>query len=134
MWFIAKQVIALIVSALMTVFPSSEFLAGFEALELATKSDDCRLNAAIVSDIHIDVDWAIGEWVWETGLKDLARSKDTVDALIVSGDLTNYGDAPSMESFFKIMADSYSAENWVIAMGNHDVGHVEDRHHEQARQ
>ena len=134
MWLAIKQIIALIVSLLTTIFPSSEFLAGFEALELATKADDCRLNAAIVSDIHIDVDWPIGEWIWANGLNDLERSKDTIDAFIVSGDLTNYGDAPSMESFFRIMADSYSAENWVIAMGNHDVGHVEDRPQEQARQ
>ena len=134
MWFAVKQIIALIVSLLMSIFPSSEFLAGFEALELATKSDDCRLNAAIVSDIHIDVDWPIGEWIWKTGLADVARSKDTVDALIVSGDLTNYGDVASMDSFFKIMADNPCAKNWVIAMGNHDVGHVDDRPQEQARQ
>ncbi|MBQ3007440.1 MAG: metallophosphoesterase [Clostridia bacterium] len=134
MWLAVKQIIALIVSLLTTVFPSSEFLAGFEALELATKEDNCRLNASIVSDIHIDVDWPIGEWIWANGLNDLERSKDTIDALIVSGDLTNYGDAASMESFYKIMYDSRCAENWVIAMGNHDVGHVEDRPQEQARQ
>lgn len=134
MWLAVKQIIALIVSLLTTVFPSSEFLAGFEALELATKEENCRLNASIVSDIHIDVDWPIGEWIWANGLNDLERSKDTIDALIVSGDLTNYGDAASMESFFNIMADSPCAENWVIAMGNHDVGHVEDRPQEQARQ
>lgn len=134
MWLAVKQIIALIVSLLTTVFPSSEFLAGFDALELATKEDSCRLNASIVSDVHIDVDWPIGEWIWANGLNDLERSKDTIDALIVSGDLTNYGDAPSMESFFRIMADSPCAENWVIAMGNHDVGHVEDRPQEQARQ
>ena len=56
MWLAVKQIIALIVSLLTTVFPSSEFLAGFEALELATKEDNCRLNASIVSDVHIDVD------------------------------------------------------------------------------
>lgn len=134
MWLAIKRIIALIVSLLTTVFPSSEFLAGFDALELATKADDCRLNASIVSDVHIDVDWPIGEWIWANGLNDLERSKDTIDALIVSGDLTNYGDAPSMESFFRIMADSPCADNWVIAMGNHDVGHVEDRPQEQARQ
>ncbi len=134
MWLAVKQIIALVVSLLTTVFPSSEFLAGFDALELATKEENCRLNASIVSDVHIDVDWPIGEWIWANGLNDLERSKDTIDALIVSGDLTNYGDEASMESFYEIMYDSGCAKNWVIAMGNHDVGHVDDRPQEQARQ
>ncbi len=134
MWFVVKSVITLLVSALLTVFPNSELLKGLDILELAEQREGCQLNAAIVSDIHIDVDWPIGEWVWANGLGDVARSKDTVDALIVSGDLTNYGDAASMESFYNIMYDSNCADNWVIAMGNHDVGHVEDRPQEQARQ
>lgn len=134
MWLLIKQAIALIVSALLTVFPSSEFLKSFDALELATERENCLLNASIMSDIHIDVDWAIGEWVWENGLNDLERSKDTIDALIVPGDLTNYGDSASMASFFNIIAESDCAENWVIAMGNHDVGHVEDITQEEARQ
>ena len=97
-------------------------------------NDDCLLNATILSDIHIDVDWPIGEWIWKVGLNDVRNSRDTVDALIVSGDLTNYGDGPSIESFFNIMAKSGCAENWVIATGNHDVGHVDDVTQEEARQ
>lgn len=134
MWLVIKTVISLIVSLLLTIFPNSAFLGAFDILELATERDDCRLNASIVSDIHIDTEWPIGEWIWANGLNDLERSKDTIDALIVSGDLTNYGDGPSIESFFNIMADSDCAENWVIATGNHDVGHVDDTTQEGARQ
>lgn len=134
MWLAIKSIISLIVSLMLTVFPSSEFLKSLDILELATEREDCLLNASIVSDVHIDVDWPIGEWIWANGLNDLERSVDPIDALIVSGDLTNYGDGPSMESFYNIMADSPCAENWVIAMGNHDVGHVEDTTQEGARQ
>lgn len=133
MWYVIKQVISLIVSALLTFFPSSEFLKSFEILEFATQRDECLLNASIMSDIHIDVDWPIGEWIWANGLSDLERSKDRVDALIVPGDLTNYGDTESMTSFFNIIADKDCADRWVIAMGNHDVGHVEDKTQEEAR-
>ena len=63
MWFVVKQIIAFFVSLLLGLFPNSEFLKGFDAFELATQRDNCKLNATIVSDIHIDVDWAIGEWV-----------------------------------------------------------------------
>ena len=134
MWFAIKSVISVIVSLLLGVFPNSAFLQGFDALQLATKEDDCLLNAAIVSDIHIDVEWPIGEWIWDMCFNDLERSVDTVDAIIVSGDLTNYGDGPSIESYFNIMAENDSVKNWVVAMGNHDVGHVEYTTQEGARQ
>ena len=134
MWFAIKSVISLIVSALLTVFPGNAFLESFDVIQFTEKNDGCLMNAAILSDIHIDVEWAIGEWVWETGLKDLGRSVDPVDALIVPGDLTNYGDSASMRSFFDIIDNNNYAENWVIAMGNHDVGHVEDITQEEARQ
>ena len=106
MWLAIKSVISLVVSLLLTVFPNSAILNGLDILELAEQKEGCLLNASIVSDVHIDVDWPIGEWIWANGLNDLERSKDTIDALIVSGDLTNYGDGPSIESFFNIMADS----------------------------
>ncbi len=134
MWLTVKTIITVLVSLLLTVFPNSELLKGMDILELATEKENCRLNAALVSDIHIDVDWPIGEWIWANGLNDLRYSVDPVDALIVSGDLTNYGDGPSIESFFNIMAEKNSAAYWVTAMGNHDVGHVEDTTQEGARQ
>ena len=126
MWLIIKSAITLVVSLLLTVFPNSELLKGMDIFEFATEREECLLNASIVSDVHIDVDWPIGEWVWANGLNDLNRSVDTIDALIVSGDLTNYGDGPSMESFFNIIGEKNPAENLVVAMGNHDVGHVDD--------
>ena len=134
MWLTIKTIITVFVSLLLTVFPNSELLKSMDILELATEKENCRLNAALVSDIHIDVDWPIGEWIWANGLNDLRYSVDPVDALIVSGDLTNYGDGPSIESFFNIMAEKNSAAYWVTAMGNHDVGHVEDTTQEGARQ
>ncbi|MBR5246608.1 MAG: metallophosphoesterase [Clostridia bacterium] len=149
-----KSIIAVIMSLITIIFPGfsyeeitkediintgkeidKEIIETTEELVIFEEMyDNCLLNATIVSDIHIDVDWAIGEWVWANGLNDLERSKDTIDALIVSGDLTNYGDGPSIESFFNIMAESDCAENWVIATGNHDVGHVDDVTQEEARQ
>jgi 3',5'-cyclic AMP phosphodiesterase CpdA len=149
-----KNIISILMAIIVTIFPGFSFeditkediLAANKELEEHVKEEaeelvifeefkeNCLLNATLVSDIHIDVDWAIGEWVWANGLNDLERSRDTIDALIVSGDLTNYGDGPSIESFFNIMAESNCAENWVIATGNHDVGHVDDVTQEEARQ
>lgn len=144
-----KSIISVINAIVLTIFPGLTFQdiidAKKECCEYAIETtkeltifeemyDDCLLNASIVSDIHIDVDWPIGEWVWANGLNDLERSRDTIDALIVSGDLTNYGDKESIESFFNIMAESDCAENWVTATGNHEIGHVDDTTQEGARQ
>lgn len=134
MWLVIKSVISLLVSLMMTVFPNSEILKSLDILELAVQKENCLLNASLISDVHIDHDWPIGEWILRNGLNDLKRSVDDIDALIVSGDLTNYGDAESMESFFEILANSKAVENWVVAMGNHDVGHVEDTTQQGARE
>ena len=151
---IIKNIISVIMSIIVIIFPGfspeditkEDILAANKEIGEHIKStteeltileemyEGCLLNTTILSDIHIDVDWPIGEWIWEIGLSDIARSKDTIDALIVSGDLTNYGDGPSIESFFNIMAKTDCAENWVIATGNHDVGHVDDVSQEEARQ
>ena len=48
------------------------------------------------------------------------------DAVIVTGDLTNYGDDASVEDFFRILTESSKAKNAIITMGNHDIGHTED--------
>ena len=144
-----KSIISIINAIVLTIFPGLTFEdivdANKECCKYAIETtkeivifeemyDNCLLNASIMSDIHIDVDWPIGEWVWANGLNDLERSRDTIDALIVSGDLTNYGDGESITSFFEIMAESDCAEHWVTAMGNHDVGHVDDTTQEGARQ
>ena len=126
MWLAIKSLIALIVSALLTVFPGNAFLESFDALQLAEKNDNCLLNAAIMSDIHIDVDWPIGEWVWANGLNDLERSVDPIDALIVPGDLTNYADEESLADFYDVVKQ-YSPAQAIIAAGNHDIGHVGDK-------
>lgn len=134
MWLTIKTIITLFVSLMLTVFPNSELLKGMDILELATQRDNCRLNAAVISDTHIDHNWPIGEWILRNGFNDLNRSVDTVDALVITGDLTNYGDKESIESLFDILHDRLPASSWVLAMGNHDVGHVEDTTHEGARQ
>lgn len=120
-----------IATALAAALPLLGVLAPspFEAKE----PDKIRLNASIVSDTHLDTEFKPIGWFLGIGLRDMANAKTPVDTVIVTGDLTNYGDEASIDHFFDIMEKNWEG-NAVIAMGNHDIGHVEDKTAEEARQ
>ena len=97
--------------------------------------DEILLNAAIISDIHIDDRLPLGKIILSMGLLDMKRNSTENDAVIVSGDLTNYGDRASAEEFYEIMAKVNPAKEWIIAPGNHDIGHNEEGFtHDEVRQ
>lgn len=100
----------------------------------AKNSDEILFNGAIISDIHIDAKLPAGKLMLTLGLEDIKRNSTANNAVIIPGDLTNYGDAESVEVFYEIMEKVNPADNWVIAPGNHDIGHAEDFSNEQARQ
>lgn len=95
--------------------------------------DEILLNVAMISDIHIDARLPAGKMFLTLGLQDMKRNATENDAVVVSGDLTNYGDRESAEEFYEIFAKVNPAENWIIAPGNHDIGHNEDYHHDEVR-
>ena len=117
---------ALIMSVICTIVPFINYGAENEEAIL--------LNAAIISDIHIDARLPLGKLILETGLLDVKRNTTENDAVIFPGDLTNYGDLPSVEDFYEIVARVNPAKEWIIAPGNHDIGHAEDCTNEEARQ
>ncbi len=122
---IIQKIISLVTSLLLLLSPSVEF---------TPKGDDVLLNVSIISDTHLDYRELIGRYMLADALDDIASSSPAADAVVVSGDLTNYGDEKSLEAFYEIFKDHCTAEKWVIAPGNHDIGHVEDITHEEARQ
>lgn len=88
--------------------------------------DEVLLNAAIISDVHIDTRLPLGKAIFKTGLRDMSKNARQNDALVISGDLTNYGDEKSLMDFFSLIKENCNAGKAVIAMGNHDIGHVRD--------
>lgn len=84
------------------------------------------LNAAVISDVHIDTRLPLGKALFRAGLRDMSKNGIKNDAIVVSGDLTNYGDEQSLIDFFNLIRDNCNADKAVIAMGNHDIGHVSD--------
>ena len=122
--------ISAFMAALMAVAPSVSFLApsAFEA-----KEDGILLNMSVISDTHLDQEFSPLAWFLGIGLRDMGRAKTPVDVVAVTGDLTNYGDEGSIDEFFTTMEKNWDGKT-IIAMGNHDIGHVEDKEAEEARQ
>lgn len=112
-----SQITAFVISILMAVFPCFNY---------SPKSDDIKLNAAIISDTHIDTRLPCGKAMLKKAFTDMNNNSAENDAVIVTGDLTNYGDDASLADFFEILTQNSKAKNAIITMGNHDIGHTED--------
>ncbi len=89
-------------------------------------SDEIKLNVAIISDTHIDSRLPGGKAYLKQAFKDMEKASVKNDALVVCGDLTNYGEEEGIIDFFEILTETSTVESKIIAMGNHDIGHVED--------
>ena len=123
--FITK-IVAFFTALICTVVP-------FVGYDVENK-DEILLNTAIISDIHIDSRLPVGKIMLALGLEDMKRNATANDAVVVSGDLTNYGDKASVETFYEIFRKVNPDGEWIIAPGNHDIGHNEDYSHDEVRQ
>lgn len=99
-----------------------------------TKQEGVLLNVSILSDTHIDARLPLGQLLLARALDDINAAGSAVDAVAVAGDLTNYGDGESVRAFYELFDKHCGGTGWVIAPGNHDIGHVNDVSHEQARE
>lgn len=96
--------------------------APFEA-----KSEDVLFNVTLLSDTHIDYRELFLQASLRIGVTSLNKSKTPIDAVVISGDLTNYGDKKSMDAMFKTVTE-VKPDNTpaFITTGNHDIGHSSD--------
>lgn len=121
---------AFIMSIILTVVP----YMGIALPVLDTLEDDCLLNVSMISDTHLEQKELIRQGFLIAGLRNIKRAKCPIDALLVDGDLTNYGDQASIDTFYRLI-DKYSPVRTLISVpGNHDIGHVEDRDHDEVRE
>ncbi len=88
--------------------------------------DDIKLNVAIISDTHITSYLPLGQIYLYNAFKGMEKCEVPNDAVIVCGDLTNYGEEQGIVNFFEILTKTSTVENKIIAMGNHDIGHTSD--------
>ena len=98
---LTSTIIPIIISAIMAAM--SSFTSMIPA-RIEAKEDDVLLNLSVVSDTHLDEEFSPLAWFLGFGLDDMAAAKTPVDVVAVTGDLTNYGDEPSIDEFFIILS------------------------------
>ena len=118
------QIISFFLALIMTLVP---FVS-----RKPVNPDEILLNVSIISDTHLDARFPGGKLNLERGLRDMNKFDN--DAIVHVGDITNYGDEASVKYFYDIMQGNCDAENWVVATGNHEIGHPEEFTNEEARQ
>ena len=125
-----KKVLSYLMIAFYTIMPT--FTATY--VDYKPAEDDVLFTVALISDTHLDYREYLLQGSLYYGLKNINRKiGQDIDALVVTGDLTNYGDVKSLDTYYKIMGKASPTRNIVTVSGNHDIGHVEDRDHDTAR-
>ncbi len=114
-------VLKTILSALMSLlcfFTSpifGNFSAGYEP-----KKDGSALRFAVISDIHMTDETARRD-ILELGLYDMQNAEDKLDALVLSGDMTDH----ALKAEYAMLAEAFEgytpADNIIMAIGNHDT-------------
>ncbi len=128
---VLAQIIAIIVAIVAMLFPSRDQNDGM----LKPASDEAIAVIALYSDTHIDSSLPLGQINLAAGVADLNNAGDRpVDALIVAGDITNYGDIESLDAFYNALYQGKSVPSgrWIVAPGNHDIGHASAGYWNQA--
>lgn len=114
---------AFLLSFFVTLVPFKGFADGwFEAKE----PDSVKLNAALVSDVHIDpyAPWRTTYFL--TALHNLQTADTKVDVMLSDGDITNYADYDSLIEYYNAIEKRATFPVITVA-GNHDIGHAGDR-------
>ena len=95
--------------------PSTESPVEFQ------NADECRMSFVALADTHVR-DTKINNFYLESGLQDMANAKDEFDALVIAGDLSEFGDSYSYNVLWEKLEESIFAEKAILlATGNHDI-------------
>ncbi len=120
------SIIAVVSNLLTIVFTIANLFGG--VYELSTENpikfqdpDNCNLAFVAFADTHVR-DTAFNPYLLECGLQDIDNAESKFDALVIAGDITEMGDAPSYEIVWNKLAESEIGNQTVLlATGNHDI-------------
>ncbi len=80
---------------------------------------DKLLTVDLISDTHIGSDGT--EYYARQAVSLMNSEKDSLDGVIIPGDLTHTGNSYEFDEFYSIV-EGYRGENLITANGNHDYG------------
>ena len=116
-------IVIIAIFSLITPF----FMGGRDAADAPLNSQECRLNFAAVSDLHIDAyDGNVGlaaysELVSGGMFPDFEEMDERLDAVVISGDVTDHGYESQWVKTEEILGSYDLADNIILAAGNHDT-------------
>lgn len=113
-----------IVLSVLNVF-SSPLFGSYSAKQEPIDPNNCRLNFAAISDIHM-TDEALRSMMLSFGLNSMQNSDYRIDALVCSGDLTDHGEKEEWDNLASTFAKYSPANNIILAQGNHDTWTEDD--------
>ena len=97
----------------------------FSGSALFEKAEEEKTTVALVSDVHIDRRFPLGQTALVNCYTDM--NSFSPDGVVVLGDLTNYGDYATLKRFFEITSKTLNDDiTPVIISGNHDIGHAKE--------
>ena len=83
--------------------------------------EGCNMSFVALADVHMR-DTAFQPYLLENGLKDIDNATDKFDALVIAGDISEFGDGPSYDVIWKLLENSEIGKKPVLlATGNHDI-------------
>lgn len=118
-----KKVLALM-SALVIAITS---LVGGVSGPINASGKNMKAAFELISDTHIDCDELVVQNLVKEGIQDIKDAECKINGVVVAGDITNYGDAKSLDTFYSIMKGVCTGKRLIAAAGNHDIGHAEER-------
>lgn len=83
-------------------------------------SENVKLSFAAIADTHLP-DRESAEKNLENAFKDVLNSKERIDALLLAGDIADYGLKKEYERFFRVFLKYKDKLKLFVTMGNHDA-------------
>lgn len=84
-------------------------------------SENIQMSFVLWADTHTRTT-AINPYYLECGFEDIANSEEDFDAIVIAGDITEFGDAPSYQVMWDAIGNSVLSEDAILlATGNHDI-------------
>ncbi len=84
------------------------------------ENEGVRLSFATIADTHLP-DRESAEKNLENAFLDVMNSKDKIDALLLAGDIADYGLNKEYERFFRVFRKYKDKLSLLVTMGNHDA-------------
>ena len=83
--------------------------------------EECLMSFVALADTHTR-ETKINTFLLECGLQDMSNTDEEFDALVIAGDLTEFGDGISYNALWdKLDASIFADKPILLATGNHDI-------------